>query len=109
LRDRPIIAVDRVRYVGDPVAAVAAEDEHAAEDALDAIVVDYEPLPHVTDAEHAMQPDAPRIHDDMETQRDFFFRGEASPIPGTNVFHRYEYSHGDVEAAFGVAARVFED
>ena len=54
LRDRPLIAIDRVRYVGDPVAAVAAVDEYTAEEALDAILVDYEPLPHVTDVDAAI-------------------------------------------------------
>lgn len=109
LRDRPVIATDRVRYVGDPVAAVAAVDEFTAEEALDAIVVDYEPLPHVTDAEAAMQPSAPRVHETMQTQKDFYFRGEAKPIAGTNVFQHYEYAHGNVDAAFAAAARIFED
>ena len=51
-----------------------------AEEALDAIVVDYEPLPHVTDAGEAMQPGAPRVHETMQTQKDFYFRGEAKPV-----------------------------
>lgn len=109
LRDRPVIAVDRVRYVGEPVAVVAARDEFAAEEALDAIVVDYEPLPFVTDPEEAMRPEAPRIHETMEPLEDFYFRGKARPIPGTNVFQHYEYAHGDTERAFAAAHRVFED
>jgi len=109
LRDRPVIATDRVRYVGDPVAAVAAVDEFTAEEALDAIVVDYEPLPHVTSADEAMQPGAPLVHEAMQTQKDFYFRGEAKPVAGTNIFQHYEYAHGDVDAAFAAAARVFED
>jgi CO/xanthine dehydrogenase Mo-binding subunit len=109
LRDRPVIAIDRVRYVGEPVAAVAALDEFAAEEALDAIVVDYEPLPFVTDAEEAMQPQAPLLHEQHVTQKDFYFRGETKPIAGTNIFQHYEYAHGDVEKAFAQAARVFED
>lgn len=109
LRDRPVIAVDRVRYVGEPVAAVAALDEFTAEEALDAILVDYEPLPHVTEAETAMQPAAPLVHQAMVTQKDFYFRGEAKPVAGTNIFQHYQYEHGDVERAFAGAARVFED
>ncbi len=109
LRDRPIIAIDRVRYVGEPVAAVAAVDEFAAEEALDALVVDYEPLPFVTEAEEAMQPSAPLVHDTMVTQKDFYFRGEAKPVAGTNVFQHYQYEHGEVDRAFAAAARVFED
>jgi CO/xanthine dehydrogenase Mo-binding subunit len=109
LRDRPVIALDTVRYVGDPVAAVAAVDEATAEEALDAIAVDYEPLPHVTTAQEAMAEGAPRVHAEMDKLKDFYFRGEASPVPGTNIFHRWKYEAGDVEKAFASAARVFED
>jgi len=109
LRDRPLIALDRVRYVGEPVAAVAAVDEFTAEEALDAIVVDYEPLPHVTDAEEAMQPGAPLVHERMVTQKDYYFRGETNAVSGTNAFQHYNYVHGNVDRAFASAARVFED
>ncbi|MGE0804372.1 MAG: xanthine dehydrogenase family protein molybdopterin-binding subunit [Burkholderiaceae bacterium] len=109
LFDRPVIAIDRVRYVGDPVAAVAAVDEFTAEEALDAILVDYDPLPFVTDAEEALAPDAPLVHETMDTHKDFYFRGGTTARPGTNVFQDYDYSHGDCDAAFASAARVFED
>ena len=109
LRDRPVIAIDRVRYVGDPVAAVAAVDERTAEEALHAIDVEYDPLPFVTDPEEAARPDAPLIHDRMELIEDFYFKGKANPVPGTNMFQRYTYRHGDPDAALGAADRVFED
>lgn len=109
LRDRPLIAIDRVRYVGDPVAAVAAVDEFTAEEALDAIVVDYDPLPHVTDAEEAMAPGAPLLHERMDKLNDFYFRGSTNAREGSNVFQHYQYAHGDVKAAFAGAAHVFED
>lgn len=109
LKDRPVIATDRVRYVGEPVALVAADDERTAEDALDLIEVDYEALPFVTDATEALQPDAPLLHDHMTPLKDFYFRGEAKPVAGTNVFQKYEYAHGDVDTAFAQADRVFED
>ncbi|HYC36598.1 MAG TPA: xanthine dehydrogenase family protein molybdopterin-binding subunit [Usitatibacter sp.] len=109
LRDRPLIAIDRVRYVGDPVAAVAAVDEFTAEEALDAILVDYEQLPHVTDAEEAMRPDAPVVHERMDKLQDFYFRGSANAKEGSNVFQHYVYGEGDVDAAFAAAHRVFED
>jgi 4-hydroxybenzoyl-CoA reductase subunit alpha len=57
------LAVDKVRYIGDEVAAVAAVDEDTAEEALSLLGVEYEPLPAVFDHEEAMRPDAPRIHD----------------------------------------------
>ena len=61
---RPILAEDRVRYVGEPLAAVIAEDPHAARDAVDLIEVDIERLPAVADPEAAIGAAAPRLHDD---------------------------------------------
>lgn len=58
-----VLATDRVRYIGDPVAAVIAETRAQAHDALDAIRVDYEPLPVVVDAEEAVKDGAPLLHD----------------------------------------------
>jgi CO/xanthine dehydrogenase Mo-binding subunit len=109
LRDRPVIAIDRVRYVGEPVAAVAAVDEFTAEEALDAILVDYEPLPHVTTAGEAMAAGAPILHERMDKLKDFYFRGETRPVPGTNIFQHYQYETGEVDKAFAAAHRVFED
>lgn len=63
LADKTILCSKKVRYVGDEVAAVAAIDEDTAEYAIDLIKVEYEPLPAVFDAEEAMKPGAPLIHD----------------------------------------------
>ena len=60
VQDKPIVAIDKVRYVGDIVAAVVAVDEDTAAEALDLIEVEYEELPAVFDAEEALTPDAPR-------------------------------------------------
>ena len=62
-KDQTIVAVDKVRYVGDPVAAVAAVDEATAEAALAAIEVDYEALPAVTSIDEALAPGAPLVHE----------------------------------------------
>jgi CO/xanthine dehydrogenase Mo-binding subunit len=109
LEDRPVIALEKVRYVGEPVAAVAAEDEYTAEEALEAIEVEYEPLPFVTDAEEAAAPGAPLVHDRFDVLEDFYFRGKASPVPGTNVFQSFAYEHGDPDGAMAAADHVFED
>lgn len=109
LKDRPLIAIDKVRYVGDPVAAVMADDEATAEAALDAIMVEYDELPYVTTAKEALAQDAPLVHETMEPLKDFYFRGEANTVHGTNVFQQYSYESGDVDAAFAAAHRVFED
>jgi carbon-monoxide dehydrogenase large subunit len=69
LPDHPPIAVDEVRYAGDPVAVVVARDRYAAADALEAIEVDYEPLPPVLDLEAALADDAPLVHADKGTNR----------------------------------------
>lgn len=64
--DKFPLALNKVRFIGDEVAAVAAIDEDVAEEALDLIKVDYEELPAVFDPEDAMKPDAPQIHDHAE-------------------------------------------
>ncbi|MFJ1653929.1 xanthine dehydrogenase family protein molybdopterin-binding subunit [Streptomyces sp. NPDC088337] len=69
LPDHPPVAVDEVRHAGDPVAVVVARDRYAAADALEAIEVDYEPLPPVLDLEEALAEDAPLVHADKGTNR----------------------------------------
>jgi CO/xanthine dehydrogenase Mo-binding subunit len=64
VKDQPVLALDRVRYAGEVIAAVAAEARDIAEDALDLIEVDYEPLPAVYDLLEAMKPEAPVLHAD---------------------------------------------
>ncbi|HDQ13655.1 MAG TPA: xanthine dehydrogenase family protein molybdopterin-binding subunit, partial [Sediminispirochaeta sp.] len=59
-----ILATDRVRYYGEPIAVVAAETPELARDALELIEIEYEDLPGVFDPEEAMKPDAPKIHGD---------------------------------------------
>ena len=61
--DQPVLANDRVRYVGEPVAVIAAESERTARAAADSIRVDYELLPAVSDMEEALLPDAPQLHE----------------------------------------------
>ncbi|HEY2444089.1 MAG TPA: aerobic carbon-monoxide dehydrogenase large subunit [Streptosporangiaceae bacterium] len=65
-----VLATDKVRFQGQEVAFVVAEDRYAARDALELIDVDYEPLPPVVDAHHALDPDAPVIRDDIEGKAD---------------------------------------
>src|SRR5262245_15012845 len=81
------LARERVRYVGEPVAVLIAESRYLAEDALDLMEVEYEPLPTVTDARRALDPDAPVLH----------------PVVGANLADRLETSKGDAEAAMATA------
>jgi CO/xanthine dehydrogenase Mo-binding subunit len=75
LNDRPVIAIDKVRYVGEPVALVVAETLEIAEAALDLIDIDYEHLPFVDTAAAAIAPDAPMLHDVHDAIADFYFTG----------------------------------
>ena len=58
---------DKVRHVGEPIAVIVAESRYVAEDAAAQVVVDTEPLPAVVDLEHALDADAPRVHDDLDS------------------------------------------
>lgn len=80
--DWPALAHDKVRYVGEPVAAVVASDQYRAEDALDAIRVTYEPLPAVADGEAAMRSGAPRVHDELPDNVLFHSRFESGDVAG---------------------------
>ncbi|MEU5320261.1 molybdopterin cofactor-binding domain-containing protein [Streptomyces sp. NPDC021056] len=73
LPDHPPIAVDEVRYAGDPVAVVVARDRYAAADALEAIEVDYTPLPPVLDLEAALTENSPLVHSDKGTNRSYLW------------------------------------
>lgn len=95
LRDRHALAREKVVYVGDPVAAVAAIDEETAERALRLMTVEYEPLPAVFNAEEALAPDAPIIHPDLPS----YFDTGRSERQG-NMRNRVIHNVGDVDAAF---------
>ncbi len=91
---RPL-ACDKVHYVGEPIAVVVAEDRYLAEDAAELVEGDYEPLPVVADAEAALRPGAPLVHDDQ---------GAPDNRAGTFV-QRF----GEVEAAFAQAHLVVRE
>ena len=109
-KDQSIVAVDKVRYAGDPVAAVAAVDEATAEEALASIEVDYEELPAVTGLDEALAPDAPLVHDVSVSGGELMGQRYEAPkeFAGTNLCYHFSYSKGDVEAAFARADHVFE-
>jgi carbon-monoxide dehydrogenase large subunit len=88
---RPLLARDRVRHVGDPVAVVVASSRYVAEDAAELVDVQYEPLPAVVDAEAALAPDAPVLHEEL----------------GDNCFSHVEFEKGDVDRLFAEADHVF--
>ncbi|QJD83421.1 xanthine dehydrogenase subunit D [Cohnella herbarum] len=89
--DQPVFCEDRVRYIGDAIAAVAAETPEIAQLALDNIEVHYVPLPVVDDPVKAQTKQAPKLH------------------PGGNVLHRNQYGHGNVEMSFAKCAHIVEE
>lgn len=98
LKDRPLLALDRVRFAGEPVAAVAAETEAQAEAALRTIVVDYDALPVVATIGDALADDAPRLHEGPLRPGLFHGLGELED-EGGNVCYRYRLDAGSVEGA----------
>ncbi len=91
--ERRVITVDKVRFVGEPVAVVVAEDRYLAEDAAEFVHVTYEPLPAVVDMEEALAPTAPLVHDEIDS----------------NALFHSEFSSGDVAGAFAGAAHVVRE
>lgn len=115
--DETPLAVDKVRYIGDEVAAVAAIDLATAEEALRLIKVDYEPLPSVFDPEEAMKPDSPDIHEpfDMRSKtewEDWGVHREKRVLDwrdAKNLSGRTSVVFGDVEKGFAQSDYVRED
>src|SRR5262245_50346209 len=103
VKDETAFAKDRVRYVGQPVAAVAATTPEVAEAALAAIDVVYEPIPMVLDLEAALAPGAPLVHEAWES-----YAGIPILQREGNVCHRARIVVGDVERGFEEADHVFE-
>ena len=108
-RDRPILAIDVVRYEGEPVAAVIAEDESVAARALELIEVDYHELPAVTTIEEALLPGAPLVHTGEPQAGHFADLASLRARPGTNVCHQFDFERGRGAAAFADADLVLDD
>jgi CO/xanthine dehydrogenase Mo-binding subunit len=107
LFDWPVLAVDVVRFIGQYVVAVAAETREGAQAAARAVDVSYEELPAIFDPEEAIMPDAPLLHAHPE-RYPFIIPGKRRPVPHPNMQGYLAESHGDVEAAFANAYKVFE-
>ena len=87
------MAFNKVRYVGEPVVAIAAENRYIAEDALDLIKVEYEPLTPVMDSEKAMEKDAPLLHEEA----------------GSNLCWHDTFPYGDIDEAFKKADEIIKE
>jgi len=105
LKDKHIFARDRVRFVGEPIAAVAAVSEQIAEQAVDLIEVEYEPLPAYFHPEDAIKKDAILIHPDLDEYEtaNFIF-----PKGGTNISNHFKVRKGDPDKIWEACAQVVQ-
>jgi CO/xanthine dehydrogenase Mo-binding subunit len=104
IKDVPVLAQDRVRFIGERVAAVAADDEDIAQAALDLIEVEYEELPAVFDVMEAMQDGAPLLHPDYPS-----YMGARPLETVTNAYSSAVNEKGDIEAGFAEADTIVEN
>jgi len=104
--DQPPMATHKVRFVGEPVAAVIGRSRDVALEAMDLIRVKYEPLPAVFDPQQAIAPKAPLLHEGLGQYR---YVPSFHPQPGTNIFHHYKLRKGDVNKGLQQADVVVEN
>ena len=104
VKDVPVLAYDRVRFFGERVAAVAADDEDIAQQALDLIQVEYEELPAVFEPLDALKDDAPILHPDFNTYVGFPQQMEQP----SNAYHKTSFEKGDIARGFAEADIVIE-
>jgi CO/xanthine dehydrogenase Mo-binding subunit len=109
IRDQTPVAVDTVRFVGDAVAAVAAEDETIAADALELIEVEYEEIPAVFDPEEALVPGAPLVHEGPRRILSNRADVKARALQGTNIVHLFKQRKGDIGQGFRESELVVEN
>jgi CO/xanthine dehydrogenase Mo-binding subunit len=104
MKDMPLLARERVRFVGEPVVAVAADSVAIADEAVNLIDVQYEELHYVTDPLKAIEPGAPVLHDNPAAYKNAPER--ATELP--NIQSYGQWSNGDLNAGFKKATRIFE-
>jgi len=107
MQDKSVIATNTVRYAGEIVAAVAADDLEIAQAAIDLITVEYEPLPVLNNVCDAVLPDAPLVHPDLGSYH--HTKGVFFPEPGTNIANHTRIRRGDIDAGFAEADLIIEN
>lgn len=110
-KDQTVVAVDKVRYAGDPVAAVAAVDEATANAALELIDIEYEELAAVTSLDEALADGAPLVHEASASGGELMGQRYEAPkeFSGTNYCYRFSYANGNVDLGFKKADHIFEN
>ena len=106
IEDEPFMARKKVRYAGEPVAAVVADDPEIARAALDLIEIDFEELPPVLDPLSAMEPGSALVHEDWE---EYKRAGDIRPVPKSNICDHFTLRKGDMEAGWKEADVIVEN
>lgn len=109
IRDQPVLALEKVRYIGDPVAAVVARDRQTATEAADLIEVSYDELEYCSSVEEALDSDAPVVHESFEPADTFSDLDQVTGGRDTNEAFEFNLRYGDAEAALADADHVFEN
>jgi CO/xanthine dehydrogenase Mo-binding subunit len=110
VQDEQLLADDKVRYVGDVIAAIAAVDETTAEQALDLIECDYTELPAALTLAEALSENAPLVHEQLSSYRlNTVLARDWHPVFGTNIAHQTSFAKGDIDKGFADADEIFDD
>jgi CO/xanthine dehydrogenase Mo-binding subunit len=109
VRDQTPVALDKVRYVGEPVVAVAAVDREAAMEALEFVLVEYEPLPAVFDPKEASEPGAPLIREGPRLAVPWRPDLERSGGAASNIIHKFVQHKGNIEEGFACSDVIVEN
>ena len=110
VQDEQIFAGDKVRYIGDVIAAVAAVEDEVAEQAVGLIDWDYDDLPAVLTPDDALRENAPLVHDELDSYRmNSVLARDWHPVFGTNIAHQAIFSKGDIDRGFAEADEIFDD
>jgi CO/xanthine dehydrogenase Mo-binding subunit len=110
VQDEQLLALDKVRYVGDVIAAIAAVDETTAEQALDLIECDYTELPAALTLDEALSENAPLVHEQLSSYRlNTVLARDWHPVFGTNIAHQTSFAKGDIDKGFADADEIFDD
>ena len=109
VRDQPVLAIDKVRFVGEPVAAVAADHPEAALEAVRLIDVEYEELPAVFDVEAALAPDSPLLHSGQRRLGELLASDIVDTHVDTNICNHFKLRKGALDSVLESCAHVFKD
>jgi CO/xanthine dehydrogenase Mo-binding subunit len=110
VQDEELLAQEKVRYVGDVIAAVAAVDEATAEKACDLVDCEYELLPAALTVDEALRENAPLVHEQLSSYRlNSVLARDWHPVSGTNIAHQTFFAKGDIDQGFAEADEIFDD